>query len=79
MLDVDKLPDHIIMDIAENMGWDAMGDMGPYKERMAHLTPEQAFEKYCNWHGLIGWGHRLLVALDQLREASVEVPTLDKV
>ncbi len=31
--------------------------------------PEQLFDEYCNWHGLIGWGPRLIRALDELRSA----------
>jgi len=34
------------------------------------LTPEQIFDEYCQWHGLLGWGETLRGVLDSARKAA---------
>ena len=36
-----------------------------------NMTAEEAFEAYCCWNGLIGWGGKLINALDDLRALEV--------
>ena len=82
MIDVSKLPEHVIEDIAANLGWtkpEFRGDgpahakdkidIEPFKRRIASMTPRDAFVAFCTWHGLIGWGPLLISAIDSLRAA----------
>ena len=39
-------------------------------EEIECMTADQAFDEYCLWNGLIGWGPKLRRVLDQLREQS---------
>jgi hypothetical protein len=58
MLDTDKIPTGVLQDIAQDMGWKEDGSAGAldvYLPKIAEMTAEQAFERWCDWHGLFGW------------------------
>ena len=38
---------------------DALHKRGHADEQIAEMTPSEAFEEFCNWHGLSGWGSEL--------------------
>lgn len=52
---------------------DALVERGHTLEHIKQMPPEEAFDEYCNWHGLIHWGPRLRGVLDNLKEAA-QVP-----
>ena len=60
-------------DIAKNMGWEPKaGEYYPTKEyldQIALLTPEEAFEKWCTWHGFLGWYGTILSVVRNLQSA----------
>ena len=58
MLDVDKIPADILADLRER------GVGNP-----ADMTPDQAFDQWCEWNGLIAWGPRLRSVMEALRAA----------
>jgi hypothetical protein len=61
-LDLQALPDELINDLKER---------GHSEEAIAQMTPEKAFEEYCNWNGLINWGDSLWKAVHEFKDASV--------
>jgi len=69
MLNVDGMDDEVFHAIAKNMGLD-VGDDAAY-EAVAKLTFEQAWERYCVWHGLLGSFHvQLGKAYENLKRAT---------
>jgi hypothetical protein len=70
MLDLSKIPVHILADLRCRLSdsgeeSDTSGD-----DRIARLTPEEAFNEYCEWNGLVGgYGKVLIKSLDTLRAA----------
>ena len=61
MINPDKLPEDIYMDLVER---------GVTPADFENFSAEKMFCEYCNWHGLHGWGAHLAVVLDKIREAS---------
>lgn len=47
MLNIGQLPCAIVDDLKKR---------GHTEEAIAEMTPAEAFDEYCMWHGLIGWG-----------------------
>jgi hypothetical protein len=68
MLDIELLNDNVIEAICDNMGLDS-GEEEDMK-RVARLSPEQAFERFLTWHGIIGYAGMIASALDNIRLAS---------
>lgn len=46
-------------------------------QTISGLSPEEAFEQYCEWHGIIRWADTLVKVLDNLRAASVIPPVAE--
>jgi hypothetical protein len=56
---------------------DVIGDLicrGHSKEQIHEMTPDEAFDEYCEWQGLIRWGTHLRAVMKQLADAEVESP-----
>lgn len=47
----------------------ALRNRGNTDEEISAMTPDQAFDEFCMWYGLIGWGDTLRNALNNLRAA----------
>lgn len=58
-------PDKLSQDLLE-----ALTERGYTEETIKTLSPEEAFEEYCNWNGLINWGTRLKNAMTNIEQAS---------
>ena len=56
----------LIQDLSSDV-LEALHERGLSDEVIESFTPEQLFAEYCNWHGLIGWGPRLIKVMDELR------------
>jgi len=56
---IEKIPNHILWTLLEVYD----------REEIEELTPDQCFDAYCSWHGLINWSPKLIEALDSLRNA----------
>ncbi len=72
MIDINKLNDDVRESIFNHeFGTDR--DEETFKqdcnELFRSMTVEQAFERYCNWHGLINWSGRLIRALNNIKES----------
>jgi hypothetical protein len=65
MIDVDELPDQVREDILQNRDTE---DLEIFKT----MTPNQAFDFWCEWHGFIGWSHTIRNALDAIRAAEIK-------
>lgn len=50
MLNIKKLPSEVV---------DALRNRHHTDGEIEKLTPEEAFDEYCMWHGLIDWGPTL--------------------
>jgi hypothetical protein len=50
MLNTSALPTKVIDDLKSR---------GHSLEIINQMTPKKAFDEYCNWNGLIGWGDHL--------------------
>lgn len=61
-LQPDKLPPSIL---------EALEGRGHLSEQIKNLSPEEAFDEYCNWKGLVFWGPRLRRVLETLKQAEV--------
>jgi hypothetical protein len=70
MLDIDLLDDDVLEDICDNLEIDS-GDEEAMK-RVQRLSPEEAFERFLTWNGIIGYGDMIASALDNIRLASGE-------
>lgn len=51
---------------------EALTERGWSKEEIAKLSPEEAFDEYCEWHGLRGWGQTLRFVMSNIQSANVE-------
>ncbi len=56
------------------IGLDAMDLQSALKNRghttseIEIMSPEEKFDEYCEWHGLIGWGPRLRGIMDDAND-----------
>jgi hypothetical protein len=68
MIDVDKLP----KDIREvlMLKWEC--DFLEMKSRVESLSPNEIFEEWCEWEGLIRYGRKLTQVLDAIRRAGLK-------
>jgi hypothetical protein len=48
---------------------DALKNRGHTENEIENMNHKQAFDEYCNWHGLCGWGPDLRNALMTLQNA----------
>lgn len=62
MLHIDQIPSNIIHDLIS---------CGHDHESIAQMTPAEAFDAYCTWHGLIGWSHALRETIKALDNAEI--------
>ena len=70
MLDIDLLDDDVLEDICNNLQIDS-GDEEAMK-RVQRLSPEEAFERFLTWNGIIGYGSMISHALINIWTASIE-------
>lgn len=61
MLNIEKIPREIVDDLKKR---------GHTEEAIAEMTPAEAFDEYCMWHGLMGWGKSLWDAVFALDAAT---------
>jgi len=69
MIDIGKIPSHVLGAIRQNYGAFDGSDKS-YDSNIQSLTPEEAFECYCEWHGLLDWVAILIKTLDSLFKAA---------
>lgn len=69
-MNIRKLSIDVIDSIAANLGWDGEEDKSPYLEQIKHMTINEAFDRYCTWHGFLGWGQIMQRVLKELGDAS---------
>lgn len=65
---LEDIPKHVYNDLT---------DPGKAEFTNAELqswTPKEVFEKWCVWHGIIGWHHRLWDVVWQLRQKEQPLP-----
>jgi hypothetical protein len=60
-MDVGKIPVYLLDDLKER---------GHSAEAITRMTAEKAFDEYCEWHGLCGWGMNLRHAMEAFRKAT---------
>lgn len=65
-LHVGFLPAYLTRDLNE-AGYD--------DKAIAAMSPEEAFEAYCQWNGLIGWAGNLMFTVDILRKNDLTIDT----
>jgi hypothetical protein len=63
MIDIEMIPSHVMDDLQER---------GLSVELIRRSSPEFLFSEYCNWHGLIGWGAKLMAVSDALRDSALD-------
>lgn len=54
----DKLPDDIFSDLCHNLGIDPGEDLAG--RRIAKMPPEEVLERVLTWHGIIGYGEKVM-------------------
>jgi len=69
MLDVKLIELDILASIAGNMGQEELTP--EILASIADMTPEDAFDRYCTWKGLVDWGPNLRRTLAILQKAEV--------
>lgn len=72
MLNPDYIPDEVLSDLLEARG---LPDDESGYEDISKLSANEAFTRWLNYNGIIGYGHKILVAIDGLREAEKEAQT----
>ncbi len=70
VIDIDFLDDDVMEAICNNLSIDS-GDEEAVK-RVQGLSPDEAFERFLTWHGMIGYGRMISAALDNIRLASID-------
>ncbi len=58
------MSDSVRRDIREALGLERHDDSRD--SDIDSMSPNEQFELYCDWHGLIGWGNRLLEVAREL-------------
>lgn len=76
-IDANQLDDEVFNAIVENMGFKQSDSEDHVKsnemiDMVDSLTPEQAFSRYCEWHGLINWSLTLTKVLDNIRQSLLD-------
>jgi predicted metal-dependent HD superfamily phosphohydrolase len=66
MLNLENLADWIKEDLLQRLGKDETD--ASVDHLIAAMTPEEAFEEWCSWHGL-GSGEHILATIDNLRQS----------
>ena len=70
-LDVLKIHPRVMRDLRKR---------GLTEDEISEMTPEQAFNAFCQFNGISGnWGHMLATILDSLRLSCVGLPSIDDV
>jgi hypothetical protein len=70
-IDVDKLKDNVMEDIASNLGLDTGEEES--SKRIAKLSFMQAWKAYCIWNGLLGSFYiSLAEAYENLKQAEIK-------
>lgn len=57
----ERIPETILDDIRQNLGAEP-GDTSE-DERINRMTPDQLFDRWLTWHGIIGWGGQIRGAI----------------
>lgn len=65
MIDIEKVPITLRY---------ALKKRGLTNDQIQESTSEDLFAEYCEWQGFMGWGPRLVLALDALRAAEDSNP-----
>lgn len=60
-MNINKIPQSILSDLKSR---------GHTEDEIKNMKWEEAFDEYCNWNGLIGWGYYLRDAMKSLKDAS---------
>ena len=48
---------------------DALRHRGHGENGIARMSPDEAFDEFCMWHGLVGWGPTLRRVMRNLAQA----------
>jgi hypothetical protein len=64
LLNLNKMDDRVL---------DALRNRGHSDEQIQKMSPEDVFDEFCQWEGLLGWGPTLREALDDLRANKAQV------
>ena len=49
---------------------ESLKERGHTEDEISKMSPEKAFDEYCNWHGLIGWGEPLRFVMANIQSAN---------
>lgn len=79
MLTNSKIPHTIMFEIVQALGWeedenmslvDRIDSMQPYMRMVHKMKPDEAFQKWCQWNGLLGsLSARIWYVVETLQEA----------
>lgn len=61
MIDLKQLAPVVVKNLRES---------GKTDEQIKSMTVAQAFDAYCDWHGLLNWGPELRAVMEQLEAGS---------
>jgi hypothetical protein len=67
MVDLQKIPSHIVDDIAANMDLDTCNE--EHRARLARMSPEELMDKFLNWQGIIGYTDMIINTYKALKGA----------
>lgn len=69
-MNAELLDDEVRESILSNLDLHAEADFEAGCRVINHMTTYEAFNKYLNWHGIIGYTDRIIQALDNIRAAN---------
>lgn len=63
--ELNTYPEYIMENVRQNLGLEE--DDTSRDDYIMSLSPEDVFDKYCNWEGLIGYGYMLWDVVKELQ------------
>lgn len=70
MINVSKLPLHLLHDLKEFVENNSNVQPGKEEEHVALMSANEAMDAYLGWNGIIGYTERITEALDSIRAAA---------
>lgn len=77
-VDLEDVPTGILVDAAQNIGWETDAEHpkradvpAEYLEELRRMTGVELFSAYCDWNGLVRWGKTLWGYVEELQAAEV--------
>ena len=69
MLNPDYLPDFVLNDIIQQTGYP---DNKAGYSQIAKISPQEAFQHFLEWHGILGYDQLIFKAVEGIQAATIK-------